>query len=93
MRGNLLTQLDMAGEPAIVISPKCKTLRKALAGGYKYRRLRVAGDERYEERPMKNMYSHVAEAQQYLLVGAGEGYRVISDATESSTGVKTTLRH
>ncbi|UQO04939.1 hypothetical protein L0Z13_11315 [Burkholderia multivorans] len=28
--------------------------------------------ERYADKADKNMYSHVAEAAQYLLVGAGE---------------------
>jgi len=91
--GNLFTRLDMGGNPAILISPKCKQLRKALAGGYKFRRLRVAGDERYEDHPNKNKYSHVAEAQQYLLLGAGEGYNVTSSESTSSTKVLTTLGH
>lgn len=73
----LLTTLTMTGRPQLVISPKCRMLRKALAGGYKYRRLQVSGAEKYSEQPDKNMYSHVAEALQYLCVGLGHGYDVI----------------
>jgi hypothetical protein len=88
----LLSQLDMAGEPALIISPHCKHLIKALAGKYRYRRLRVVGDDRYADVPEKNIYSHVAEALQYALLGAGEGYRVTSSTGQSSTSVKTALR-
>jgi len=58
-------------EAGLQIHPDCRMLRKALAGGYCFRRLQVAG-ERYADKADKNMYSHVAEALQYLLVGAGE---------------------
>ncbi|MFP3799450.1 TerL [Paraburkholderia sp. SIMBA_027] len=65
-----LTRL-IDGEPGILVHPDCRTLRKALAGGYCFRRLQVSG-ERFADKADKNMYSHVAEALQYLLVGAGE---------------------
>lgn len=65
------------GEPALVISPDCKALRKACAGGYHYRRVQMASELRYEEKPYKNMSSHVAEALQYLQLGLGGGREVI----------------
>lgn len=61
------------GQPRILIHPQCKRLRKALAGGYQYKRVQVAGHERYHDAPDKNMHSHVAEAGQYLVLGMGEG--------------------
>lgn len=67
---DLLLKLDMAGEPALLVSPDCKYLRRALAGGYKYRQLQVSGDERFNAEPDKNIYSHVAEALQYAMIGA-----------------------
>jgi PBSX family phage terminase large subunit len=73
----LLTTLTMSGRPMLVVSPKCRMLRKALAGGYKYRRINASGSERYAEKPDKNMYSHVAEALQYLCVGLGYGHDII----------------
>ena len=65
------------GVPALLIHPRCKRLRKALAGGYNYRRVMVAGDERYRDVPDKSIYSHVAEALEYLLIGGGEGRAVV----------------
>jgi len=59
------------GEPGLLVHSDCKVLRKALAGGYCYRRLAVSG-ERYADAPVKNEFSHVAEGLQYLLVGGGE---------------------
>ena len=46
--------------------PDVQVLRKGFNGGYRYRRLQVAGDERYTETPEKNQYSHIHDATQYL---------------------------
>jgi hypothetical protein len=72
------------GDPGLVISPKCRKLRKAMAGGYCFRRMRIAGDERYTEKPDKNHYSHVAEAGQYLNLGYGKGEMLVK--TTPKTG-------
>jgi len=60
------------GESGILIDPKCINLIKGFNGGYHYRRMQVSG-ERYDERPNKNRFSHVHDALQYMLLGAGEG--------------------
>jgi len=65
------------GKPGFLISPKCKIARKGLAGGYCLRRLQVAGMDRYVDKPDKSRYSHVVEAGQYAMVGAGEGHVVV----------------
>lgn len=61
------------GLPAFLISPKAKIIRKGLAGGFHFRRLKVSGDERYTDEPDKNMYSHPVEALEYMALGEGEG--------------------
>jgi len=60
------------GDSGILIDPKCNNLIKGFDGGYHYRRMQVSG-ERYDEKPNKNRFSHVHDALQYLLLGAGEG--------------------
>lgn len=72
-----LSNLALDGQPQLLISPRCIKLRKAMAGGYKYRRVMVAGETRYRDKPDKGPLSHVAEAMQYMLAGAGEAYDVI----------------
>lgn len=62
------------GAPGFLIHPKCTRLRQALAGKYRYRRLKVVGDDRYTDTPEKNEYSHPADALQYLSMGAQGGY-------------------
>ena len=74
---SVLVRMDFAGNPGFVIGPHAPMCRKALAGGYKYRRMAVAGQERYMDKPDKGRYSHVADALQYLMVGAGEGGKII----------------
>jgi len=68
-----LTRIIDGEEPAFLLSPKCKTLRKALISEYKFRRLRTR-EERYTDVPEKNFYSHVADALQYACLGYTPNY-------------------
>jgi len=77
----LLQALGITGVPRLVISPNCRYLRKGLRGAYCYKRLQVAGSERYTEKPDKNIYSHICEALEYLMVGVGEGYNLVREGT------------
>jgi hypothetical protein len=44
-----------------------------LAGGYHYARVKLLTDDsRYRDVPVKDMFSHVAEAAEYGLMDAGE---------------------
>jgi hypothetical protein len=76
VRGSLSRMID--GKPGFVLSPACEELRKALNGKYFFRRVQVGSDERYEDKPFKNKYSHVADALQYALLGSGEGRALVS---------------
>jgi hypothetical protein len=72
------------GEPAVLIHPDCKILRSACLSKYQYRKLKVAGEERYTEEPDKaaKPYADIADAVQYLFLGGGEG-RVTSEGGET----------
>jgi hypothetical protein len=59
-----LTRLS-DGQPAFLLSPTCKTLRKGLAGGYHLKRVQVSGEEKFTDKPEKNLCSHVCEALMY----------------------------
>ena len=72
-----LMRLDFTGEPAFALTKNCITLRKAFAGGYKYKRMQVTGEERYVDKPDKGKYSHVSDGCQYLFLGAVGGGNVI----------------
>lgn len=54
----------VGGMPQFILHPRCKTLRKALLGLYRYRRMRVTG-ERYTDQPEKNQVSHIMDSLQY----------------------------
>lgn len=70
------------GEPALIIHPDCKIARMAFLVKYQYRRLKVAGEERYTEEPDKSAkpYDDIMNAAQYLMLGGGEG-RVTDNPT------------
>jgi hypothetical protein len=77
---NPIMRNAMDGEPAFLLSPKAKIIRKGLMGGFCFRRLQIAGAARYTEEPDKNMYSHPVEALEYALLGGGEGHEAIRPA-------------
>lgn len=62
-----LTRL-VEGEPGFLLSHNCTRLRKGLGGGFKYSRVRVIGEDRFHDRPVKNSYSHICEALEYIAI-------------------------
>jgi hypothetical protein len=65
------------GGPGLLVDSRCRVLIKGMSGAYRYRRVELAGEERYRDEPDKNRYSHVCDAAQYLMIGAGEGGAVL----------------
>lgn len=56
----------VGGQPGYLLSSRCKRSRKGLMGGFQYARVKASGDERYHDKPLKNMYSHICEAKEYI---------------------------
>lgn len=56
------------GDPAFLLSDSIELLREGLMGGYCYARINnTSPDEtKYHDKPLKNMYSHITEAAEYL---------------------------
>jgi hypothetical protein len=62
----------VSGEPAFVLSPTCKFLRRAMNGGYHYEKDTKSQGEDYKLMPVKNFDSHIAESLQYLCLYIAE---------------------
>ena len=79
-------QILPGGEPALIISKRCKILRDGLRiNKYKYRKMKISGEERYTETPDKiTPYADVADALQYLMLGGGEGRLNSGDSSRRS---------
>ena len=60
------------GNPAFLLSPKCKVLRKGFNGSYNYKMIKGGDGTRTHNMPDKNKFSHPHDALQYLLLGGGE---------------------
>ncbi len=73
--GTLNRMVD--GKAGFILDPSCLQLRKGFLNGYHYRRMQTSGEARYELSPSKNKYSHVHDALQYMMLGSGEGRRVV----------------
>lgn len=74
------------GKPAFMIDRRCSSLIKGFEGGYQYKRMEVSG-ERYADKPDKNMFSHIHDALQYLMLGAGEGRALMNSQKPAQTVV------
>jgi hypothetical protein len=90
--GNRLKRLNSLGQPAMLVHPRCTVLRKGLSGHYQFKRLKVAGDDRYHDVPDKSMYSHICEAAQYLCVGLGDGLALMGEDNWSSAPIQQGVR-
>jgi len=63
----LNTMID--GQPAFQLSREgCPVLRKGFVNGYHFKRLSISGDERFQDKPNKNRFSHPHDALQYILM-------------------------
>lgn len=81
-----LSALCLNGQPALIVSPSCKMLRKGMAGGYHHARVKITGSEMFKDEPVKNIYSHVCEAGQYMLVGEGTDYDGLDGVKPAESG-------
>jgi Phage terminase large subunit len=54
------------GQPAFILNREgAPVTRKGFVNGYCFKRLNIAGEERYQDKPNKNRYSHPHDALQY----------------------------
>lgn len=56
----------VVGQPRFLIDPKAAKTRKALAGRYCFERVQIPNKEIYKDKPVKDEYSHPADALGYL---------------------------
>jgi len=76
--------------PAFLLSPKCKFLRKGFRGRWTYERIQIGGAEkRYKDKPDKSIYSHIQEAAQYGAMRAREVmYKVDEEKEDRSKHIE-----
>jgi hypothetical protein len=66
------------GIPRLLVSRRCKRLRKGFASHYCYKKDKATGQVAAEAKPHKGEYSHVHDALQYWMLGKKGRYGVIS---------------
>lgn len=61
---------NVGARPGLIISPTCKHLRRGFNNGYIIQRVKYStGGGRTKDEPLKNDFSHVHDALQYLVCG------------------------
>lgn len=84
-------QID--GRQALQLDPSCRMLSNGLQGGYQFKDVHSATGVYKSDSIVKNMYSHVVEAFQYMCLGMGEGRQLlIGGARPAPTPTKTNAR-
>ena len=80
------------GVPMFLMSPTCVTGRRAMNGGYRWRKVRFAGEERLAEEPDKNEFSHWADGDQYAAMEEGGYEAAVGRETNESNPVMDRAR-
>lgn len=77
-----LTDLP-GGQPGILISACCSVTRKALAGGYIFERVGDPRTGRFRDKPLKNQFSHIADALAEGCLGVQNRGRLLRRAAQT----------
>jgi hypothetical protein len=81
------------GAPAILLSPRCRTLISGLASGFRYRKLNVPGAVKYADEVEKNHYADMVESAEYACLTDGaeieiqERHRFRDQGTQQRTAI------
>lgn len=76
------------GKPACVVSSKAPMIRKGLLGAFQYARMKVGGSERYHEKPLKNIYSHICEGLEYIAMEYSSEHKKPTPGPEKSNRIR-----
>lgn len=68
----MLLNTNVDGDPALMVSPRCKNLLGGFNGGYQYKKVAGQGEDiRYHEKVDKNRFADSQDALQYIVCGTG----------------------
>jgi len=70
---HFLRTLVLSGKPGLVVGPDCPFMRKAFLGGYHYPAYSPGQAEAMNYAPVKDEYSHIMDALQYVCYHVKEG--------------------
>lgn len=75
------------------VNPSCITLKVGLGGGYHYKKVRGHAGTISPRPDKNNLYSHVCEALENVVIGGGEGDAVISSSNRKFPETSQPHRH
>ncbi|KPH59177.1 hypothetical protein [Novosphingobium sp. ST904] len=79
----------IGGQPAFQLSPTCKVTRRGFNNGYVITRVQLSnGGGRWADKPLKNDFSHIHDAGQYLNLGLTKVGAVDDDGQPKSKAAK-----
>jgi len=84
------------GVPLLTIDERAERVREGFLGGYQHRKMASRGsfgESRYEEKPLKNKYSHPHDALQYVAVEIWGGCLAGVDEKAAAMQTHTLVQH
>lgn len=87
------TLIVIEGQPMRLVDPvHCPMWRQALNGGYRWRKIKVVGSDRYDPEPDKGPHSHIADAGQYKALLRGGYAKAIGRQASDANAVRDMMR-
>lgn len=84
---------NVAGRPGMILSTSCRFLRRGFNNGYVIQRVsRSNGTGLWKDEPMKNDFSHVQDALQYLIGGMNKRGMVLDDMDRKAAARKAAAK-
>jgi len=75
----------------MLIDPGCSLIIKGFRGEYRMRRLQLVGQERYTDKPEKNLVSHGHDALQYACMAVEDALTLLSPGSFDMYGQKSSI--
>ena len=76
------------GQAGFILDPSCREMRRGFNGRYRYERLKVSGQARFRDRPIKDDSSHIQDALQYACMRIRSGLSPVMARTVITTSNK-----
>lgn len=87
------------GEPGFLLAPKIQLIREGLMGHFQYAKVQAGADDgtqRYHEKPLKNIHSHICEGLEYIAMDYANPSRNRNDSKKKDkviSSINNTFNH
>ncbi len=81
-----------SGKPSFAVSSNCAMIREGLMGKFKYELIKssaLSDTKMYQEKPLKNLHSHICEALEYIATGYSSASKLPPPSTYKAYSISS----